>query len=224
MFVGHYGVAFAARGAEPRIPLWLFFLAVQAVDVLWCVLVLAGVEKVSIVPGISPSTPLRFDYYPYTHSLMAAIGWSAVAFGLYRFATRYQGSPRPAFILALAVASHWFLDLVVHNPDLDLTDENFKVGLGLWDYPWTEKALELAIFFGGLAYYLSRRRELNRNHRAAAIVLCLLLAGLQLGSDAGPPPSVRIVVASGLVLYLLLVLAAFFIERPSSTAVIGRGP
>ena len=218
MFVGHYGVAFVLRSIEKKVPLWLLFLAVQGVDVLWCALVLAGIEKVSIVPGLNPSTPLSFDYYPYTHSLMAAVGWSAVAFGLYRVATRYQGSPRPAFILALAVASHWFLDLIVHSPDLDLTDESFKVGLGLWDHPMAETVLELAIFFGGLAYYLSRSRELTRNRRVAAIVLCVLLAGLQVGSNAKPPPSVGIMVISGLCLYLALVLAAFFIERPKKSA------
>jgi len=222
VFIGHYGVAFALRGVERKVPLWLFFLAVQGVDVLWCLLVLAGIEKVSIVPGINPSTPLSFDYYPYTHSLMAAVGWSAVAFGLYRVATRYQGSPRPALILALAVASHWFLDLIVHSPDLDLTDESFKVGLGLWNHPLVETALELAIFFGGLAYYLYKNPELSRNRRVAAIVLCLLLAGLQVGSNAKPPPSVDIMVISGLTLYLALVLAAFFIERPQKTTASGR--
>ena len=222
MFIGHYGVGFALRGVENRIPLWLFFLTVQGVDILWCILVLAGVEKVSIVPGLNPSTPLSFDYYPYTHSLMAAVGWSAVAFGLYRVSTRYQGSPRPAFILALAVASHWLLDFVVHDPDLDLTDESYKVGLGLWHHPTLENALELAIFLGGLALYLLKDKGLTRNRRVALVVLCLLLAGLQLGSTASPPPSVSIMVISGLVLYILIALAAFLIERPPSVAARGR--
>ena len=222
MFVGHYGVAFALRSVERKIPLWLFFLAVQGVDVLWCCLVLAGIEKVSIVPGLNPSTPLSFDYYPYTHSLMAAVGWSAVAFGLYRVATRYQGSPRPALILALAVASHWFLDLIVHSPDLDLTDESFKVGLGLWNHPALEMALELAIFFGGLGYYLAKSRELTRNRRVAAIVMGVLLTGLQVGSNANPPPSVSLVAISGLVLYLGLILAAYLLERPPAAAASGR--
>ena len=33
MFVGHYGVSFAIKAAQPRLPLWLLFLAVQIVDV-----------------------------------------------------------------------------------------------------------------------------------------------------------------------------------------------
>src|SRR5438876_137067 len=34
MFVGHYGISFAAKKAEPAIPLWVLFIAVQLLDVL----------------------------------------------------------------------------------------------------------------------------------------------------------------------------------------------
>ena len=33
MFVGHYGVSFAAKRGEKTIPLWTLFLAVQLLDV-----------------------------------------------------------------------------------------------------------------------------------------------------------------------------------------------
>ena len=33
MFVGHYGVSFAAKRGEPSIPLWVLFIAVQLLDV-----------------------------------------------------------------------------------------------------------------------------------------------------------------------------------------------
>jgi hypothetical protein len=56
MFVGHYGVALAARGIEKRLPLWAYFLAVQWVDILWCVLVLLGVERVHVQQGVNPLT------------------------------------------------------------------------------------------------------------------------------------------------------------------------
>jgi hypothetical protein len=59
MFVGHYGVS-----------------AVQFLDVLWAPLILAGIEKVRIVPGITATNPLDLYYMPYTHSLVAALGWS----------------------------------------------------------------------------------------------------------------------------------------------------
>src|SRR5207247_8939229 len=84
MFVGHYGVTCGAKKAEPAIPLWVLVIAVQLLDVLWAPFVLLGIEKVRIVPGFTASNPLDLYYMPYTHSLVAAIGWSVVAFLVYR--------------------------------------------------------------------------------------------------------------------------------------------
>ncbi len=73
MFVGHYGVSFAAKRGDRSIPLWVLFLAVQLLDVFWSFFVLVGIEKVRIVPGITASNPLDLYYMPYTHSLVAAL-------------------------------------------------------------------------------------------------------------------------------------------------------
>src|ERR1700693_3000234 len=106
MFVGHYGPSFAAKAIRPAIPLWLAFIAVQLVDVAWAVLVILGIEKVRIVPGITASNPLDLYYMPYTHSLVAALLWSAGAFAVYRLAVR-RGGNSAAVIAAAAVFSHW---------------------------------------------------------------------------------------------------------------------
>ena len=219
MFVGHYGVAFAARGAEKRLPLWAYFLAVQWVDLVWTVLVYFGIERVSIVPGANPSGPLVFDYYPYTHSLAAGLCWAAIAFMGYRVITRMRGPQRVAAFLALAVLSHWFLDLIVHQPDLDLYDESRKFGLGLWNYPRIELAVELALLTAGLVYYFKRSPELGKARRIALVALCLVIVAIQLAGDFGPPPpSVKVMAVSGFVLYLLFALAAFFIEAQRKRA------
>src|SRR6185503_1593347 len=79
MFVGHYGPSFAIKAIRPAIPVWLLFVAVQLVDVAWAVLVILGIEKVRIVPGITASNPLDLYYMPYTHSLVAAVLWALAA-------------------------------------------------------------------------------------------------------------------------------------------------
>ena len=73
MFVGHYGVSFAAKRLDKTIPLWVLFLAVQLLDVGWGILVPLGVEKVRIVPGITASNPLDLYYMPFTHSLVVEL-------------------------------------------------------------------------------------------------------------------------------------------------------
>src|SRR2546422_10651299 len=112
MFVGHYGVSFAAKKADPSIPLWVLFIAVQLLDVLWAPFVLLGIEKVRIVPGITASNPLDLYYMPYSHGLLAAIGWSVAAFLVYRTAVR-NGPSRAALLVGVAVWSHWILGFPV---------------------------------------------------------------------------------------------------------------
>jgi hypothetical protein len=149
MFVGHYGVSFAAKKTDPTLPLWVLFIAVQLLDVAWAPFVLLGVEKVRIVPGITASNPLDLYYMPYTHSLVAALLWSAAAFALYRLVHSRAGGGSAA-ILAGCVFSHWVLDFVVHRPDLPLYDDTAKVGLGLWNIPAVAFALEAALLFAGV--------------------------------------------------------------------------
>jgi hypothetical protein len=215
MFVGHYAVAFVARGAERRLPLWVYFLAVQWVDLVWTVLVFCGVERVSIEPGVNPSGPLVFDYYPYTHSLAAGAAWAAMAFMGYRVITRMQGSQRVAAILAFAVLSHWFLDLIVHQPDLDIYDETRKVGLGLWNHPVIEVIVEYVLLFGGLLFYLKKSPGLSVKRRIAMVMLCIFMSAIQLLGSFGPPPqSVKIMAVSGFVIYALFTGLAAWAEGP----------
>jgi hypothetical protein len=219
MFIGHYGVALAARSVERRLPLWAYFIAVQWVDILWCVLVYLGVERVHIEPGVNPSSPLIFDYYPYTHSLLAGILWSAAAFGLYRLVARSGGTRRAGVVLALAVLSHWFLDLLVHLPDLDLVTESHKVGLGLWRHPAIETAVEFALVVAGLVLYFRASPGLSLRRRIALVALCVTIGVVQLaGSFGPPPPSVKAMAVAGLALYLIFAALARVSEGPLRTA------
>src|SRR5258705_751292 len=102
MFVGHYGVAFAVKTERNKIPLWVLFVAVQLLDFLWAPFVLLGVEKVHFVPGITATNALDLYYMPYTHSLIGALFWSAVAFAIYKIGWANLVSNIPASLVALA--------------------------------------------------------------------------------------------------------------------------
>lgn len=58
MFVGHYGVSFAAKKGAPSIPLWVLFIAVQLLDVVWAPFVLLGIGA-QLPEGRSPPSCLR---------------------------------------------------------------------------------------------------------------------------------------------------------------------
>ena len=213
MFIGHYGVCFVANTIEKRLPLWLLFLAVQFLDVLWAVFVLSGIEKYRIVPGITASLPLDLYYNPYSHSLVAAVAWSAFAFAGYRWLSTARAT-RPAFLLALAVFSHWVLDFVVHRPDLPLYDDAYKVGLGLWDYPLTALALESALFFGGMWLYLRSTTATSFVGRYGVFLFGLVILAVHGFAFWGPlPPSPDAGAVRLGALYLIFSAVAYWLEK-----------
>lgn len=213
MFVGHYGPSFAAKALDRAVPLWLLFVAVQFVDVLWAVLVLLGVERVRIVPGITATNPLDLYYMPYTHSLVAALLWSLGVAVAYRTYSRLPSWKSPA-ILGLAVFSHWVLDFLVHRPDLPLYDNTMKVGLGLWDYPIPASALEVAVLFGGMYLYFRTSRARTRAGTYGMVLFGVVMLAIQGSVFFGPPPpSDKAAAVMGLASYLLFAVVAYWLER-----------
>ena len=130
MLLGHYGVAFAAKRVAPRASLGTFALAAQWLDEVWPIFVLLGIERVDVSPGLMAANPLDFVYYPFSHSLLAAIVSGALIGGAY-YARRRER--RAAAVVGLLVLSHWILDLPMHRPDLPLwPGSDMKLGLGAW--------------------------------------------------------------------------------------------
>lgn len=84
MFLGHFAAGLAASRGEPRLPLGTAFLAAQLPDAIWPCLLLAGVERVTIAPGDTAMTPLRFDHYPWSHSLAIVVVSGLVAWAVGR--------------------------------------------------------------------------------------------------------------------------------------------
>ena len=209
MFVGHYGVAFAAKKTEPAVPLWLLFIAVQLLDVLWAPFVLLGIEKVRIVPGFTATNPLDLYYMPYTHGLLTALAWSVVAALAYRFLAR-GASRRAATIIGIAVFSHWVLDFLVHGPDLPLYDNSAKVGLGLWNLPALALGLEAASLFGGMWLYF----KLAPARRTAFLVFGVIMLAIQVNVFFGPPPpSANAAAATAIVAFALFAFIIWLLER-----------
>src|SRR5437660_3042529 len=187
MFVGHYGISFAAKRLDKTIPLWVLFLAVQLLDVGWGILVPLGVEKVRIVPGITASNPLDLYYMPFTHSLVAALLWSLGAYAACRSLRAFGASRRAALLVAAAVFSHWLLDVIAHRPDLPLYDNALKPGLGLCNYSAPPFLLEVAVLFGGMLLYLRSTTAGTPLGRYGMPVFGVVLVLVQAPGFFGPP-------------------------------------
>jgi hypothetical protein len=220
MFVGHYSVAFAATSEKNKIPLWVLFIAVQFLDYIWATLVLLGIEKLRVIKGFTAGSMLDSYFHPYSHSLITAMLWSAVATVGYKPLCGWLGytyKKSAALIVGLAVISHWILDLVAHPRDLPIYDNTWKVGFGLWNYRDPEFALEIALLAGGIMLYLTRN-VLSTARKAAVIVFGLALVVIQIGDTYVPRTSLSDkATAMGVwIFYTLFVLVAFLIEKIGS--------
>ena len=210
MFVGHFGVSFAAKPAATRVPLWVWFIAVQWLDVTWSVLVLMGIEKLRIVPGYTQANALDLYYMPYTHGLPGSIVLSLVFGGIVAAFTP-GNRMTTALLVAAASFSHWLLDLVVHRPDLPLYDNTAKVGFGLWQHVAVSFPLELIVLAVG-AWLYARTIALKRPLAFWGFIV--FLAALQVYANFGPPPSSTdgtAIMALGF--YVVLALLAGCVER-----------
>jgi hypothetical protein len=217
MFVGHYGVSFAAKRAGKRLPLWVWFIAVQWLDVIWSVLVLMGIEKLRIIPGFTEANALDLYYMPYTHGLPGAIVLSLIFGGIVALFTKGN---RGATILLVAAASfsHWVLDLIVHTPDLPLYDNSAKVGLGLWRHVAFSFPLELVVLGLGAWLYARMTNFASAKGKYVFWGFVFFLAAMQVYANFGPPPSSPDAMAvTALAFYLVLAVLAVGVERISVT-------
>ena len=186
MFIGHFGAGFAGKKFEKSASLGTYFMAAQWIDLIWPILLLLGVEKAEIKPGVTAVTPLDFTYYPFTHSLFGVIVW-AVLFGMVYFLIKKKS--RTAIILGLLVLSHWFLDLLVHIPDLPIfPGYNLKVGFGLWNSFAASVIVEGMIFSLGVFLYYKSTKTKNKIGTYSLIGLILFLVVMYVSNLIGPPP------------------------------------
>ncbi|MBA4394631.1 MAG: hypothetical protein C0407_13855, partial [Desulfobacca sp.] len=152
MFIGHYGVGLVLKKKAPQLPLWLLFLAVQFVDILAFVLVILGIEQIHYQPNANPFLRTNIEYLPFSHSLFTNVLWAGLVFLIFaKWKNKTWGT-----ILGVGVISHWFLDLLVHTPDLPLFFNQLKVGLGLWYFPRISFLIEIVMVIGG-AVFLYRK-------------------------------------------------------------------
>ena len=214
MFVGHYGVSLAARARlGTRVPLWVWFIAVQWMDVVWSVLVLLGVEKLHIVPGFTEANALDLYYMPYTHGLPGSILVS-LALGIIVASFVSRDRVKICLMIAAASFSHWVLDLIVHTPDLPLYDNSAKVGLGLWRHVIFSFPLELIVLGLGAWIYARSVTFASAKGRYVFWGFVVFLAAMQVYANFGPPPSSPEAMAViALAFYAVLAALAAIAER-----------
>lgn len=210
MFLGHFGLAFAAKRVAPRPSLGTAVMAAQWADGIWPIFLLLGVEQVVIRPGVTAVTPLDFVYYPYSHSLLADLVWAALFAGIYAMLRKDW---RGALWLAVLVLSHWVLDVVAHRPDVPTWPGGPKLGAGLWNSLTATLVAEFALFGAGIRLYAGATVARDTLGKVLLWTFVITLAVLWLGAVFGPPPPDERALAITSLLGWLFVAWAYWIDR-----------
>ncbi len=211
MFIGHFGLALAAKKASPKTSLGTLMLAAGFVDVLWPLFLLLGWERVRVDPGNTVVTALDFQHYPFSHSLLMSFVWAAAFAAVYFGVRRY---PRGAVVVGLLVLSHWVLDYLTHRPDLPLLPAGGPVvGLGLWNHLAATLIIEGAIFFTGIWVYLRATQPRDGIGRWGFASLMVLLVVIYLANIFGPPPPGAQAIAVVGMCSLLLFAWPYWVDR-----------
>lgn len=208
MFVGHLAVALAAKRWEPNVNLGWLMAGVTALDLVWPIFILTGLEQVAIAPGATAFTPLVFVEYPWSHSLVMTFVWGLLLVTIARIG---KVTSSAWTLLAALVLSHWILDVVAHAADMPVWPGNGpKVGFALWNSIPLTYAVEGALWIGGIAIYM---KTLGRKGQrpgwlfwAFIVVSTVMWAS---GPYMAPPPDVKALGWFALIGWIVIPWTAF---------------
>ncbi len=126
-----------------------------------------------------------------------------------------EGKSSIPLVMAWAVLSHWFLDLIVHTPDLPLLgDTSLKLGFGLWHNGRATYVLEAVLLFNGLWLYLGSTTATRPIGKYGMPVFVIFLLLVNVSNLFGPPmgDSKMALVLSALTAYFLFAGVAFWLD------------
>jgi len=162
IYIGHLAVALAAKAATDKVPVGVLILAAYSNDILKLGFKAVGLEKssnlyINVEEGIRLFSPGNM---PWSHGLTMSMVWALLA-ALIIYLIYHDR--RSAIVIGMVVASHWFLDFIVHPAELPIFFSNSPLyGLGLWNTATGFKFsmfLELVMLIGGLTIYFVQRRK-----------------------------------------------------------------
>lgn len=215
MLVGHLGAGLAAKAAAPRVGLGTLFVAALLLDIILWLFVILKLEGVVVPPDFETRHQLAFNF-PWSHSLLGAVVWSAAAAAIWAFA---KGDRRLfAFapgVIAATVFSHWVLDFLVHPPEMPIWGPGSpSVGLDIGQP--LALYVELAVAALGLTIFLVRI-PLGIARRASVVGVVVLAAALTTfgAYSTSPPPDMLTLAGVSLLVIFVIVAVAAVADRPA---------
>ena len=213
MLVGHLGAGLAAKAVAPRVGLGTLVASALLLDIVLWLFVILHVEGAT-VPGDFAARHMLAFTFPWSHSLVGALFWSAGT----AFVWTWSGGDGKYFafapgVISATVFSHWILDFLVHPPELPLWGPGApSVGLGLAQP--TALIVEFAVAALGLGFFLLRT-TISAPRRVSIAGLVVITAVLTaVGAyNATPPGDILTVAGTSLLALFVIVTIAALADR-----------
>lgn len=171
----HTALALAGKRRVPAAPLLALMVAAQGSELLWVALTDLGIERQSV----DSTGTLHLEYLPWSHSLLTGLGGGLLLFLIVRYLLH---RPAIATVLGLTFASHIVLDLIQHEPNIQIAPgiTHPLLGLDLGAHPLIDLAVETALCLACWVYYRGSIRLL-----VALLALNLANLPFMLAGDGG---------------------------------------
>jgi hypothetical protein len=211
MLVGHVAVGLIAKRIEPEVSLGTFVFAALLADFVVFLLLIAGIEHFDPVPGATINRAIGRDLY-YSHSLLMLVVWGGLLAGAWFIRRHY---PRGAWLIFIAVISHWVLDAISHHPDMPLAPGfPFFVGLKLWNSLPATLVVEGGLWLLAIVAYVRATHGRNWAGKiffwvAVALLTLIWLGNIRAGIDPNPVKAG----SNGLIFFGMLVAWAYWMNR-----------
>jgi len=210
MFIGHYAPAFFAATRAPHkkpiLKLWQAFLAVQLLDFIFGILVLLGIEQMRVEPQ-------AFTFIPYSHSLVFACFWACLSAMTFKTLTK-QSYWSGAILFGILVISHWFTDLIMHEPDLTLWPGSEKFGWSLGHGSAVSPIIEIVFLLVSVFYLLAFSKIRAFKKSIFFILLVVSMITLQWVSHVTTVPATPFAFVMQMMgVLIFLILGAAFSEK-----------
>jgi hypothetical protein len=210
MFVGHLAVGLIGKRIGPKISLGTWVLAALLADLIAFPLLIAGVERFRVQPGVMVNRMV--GDIPYSHSLLLDAIWASLFAGAYFLQRRYT---RGAWLLFAAVLSHWVLDCISHRPDMPLAPGvRAAFGLGLWNSIPATLIVEGGFWLLAIIIYVRATQPKKLTGAYAFWIGVVLLTLASYGNiSSGIDPNPLRAGISGLIFFSLVVAWAYWINQ-----------
>lgn len=179
--IDHAATALLIKRRYPDVSIVPMLIAVQAMEIAWCVLNWLGIERTTTEPVVRSVAEVHLAYIPYSHSVgmpvvAAIIAWLVIEFGFHR--------PALARAVALGIVSHLVLDLLTHARDIVLWPGLSSPAFGLGLYA----SAPLAAFFFELVYGVFCWAVYRGSRGLLAFIVLFNVANLSFLSESIPGP------------------------------------